>query len=339
MRRVVPVAMVATLVMLMLPTVGRQQAAAEGTVQTWVTVSSIAPAAGCTIDLSVELRSGGSPAGWSDVLAALSYGGDLVSADDEVADDSGIANLTLDASAGIGDRIDIMVGNTFLTGFPVNVGAGSSCGDSPALYTASGDVPVGTVDSNSSDGISTSSGSSSWIPTYVQQRNLSCEYAALTIATAAWGNAVSEYAFDDLVGWSANPHWGYRGDINGWWGNTDDYGVYAEALAAALPAVGYQGVAFYGGGSTAQLTNYLDAGVPTLVWLSFRGDQSHYEWTDDGTRFTLVAGEHVVVAYDYDANGIWVSDPAHGSIYQIDWGTFRWMWDVLDGMSLAVMPA
>ena len=38
------------------------------------------------------------------------------------------------------------------------------------------------------------------VPTYVQQRNLSCEYAALTIATAAFGGWVSEYEFDERVG-------------------------------------------------------------------------------------------------------------------------------------------
>ena len=31
------------------------------------------------------------------------------------------------------------------------------------------------------------------MPTYVQQRNLSCEYAALTIATGAFGAWVSEF--------------------------------------------------------------------------------------------------------------------------------------------------
>jgi uncharacterized protein YvpB len=337
MRRVLPIAAVVALVMLMLPATGARHAAAEGSVESWISVSSIAPAAGCTIDLAVELRSGGYPAGWSDVLAALSYGGELVSADEAIADDSGIAFLTLDASAGIGDRIDIMVGNAFLTGFPVNAGAGSSCDDSPDLYTAAGDVPVGTVDVDTSDGVSTSTGFSDGFPVYYQQRNLSCEFAALTIATAAWGSAVSEYAFDGLVGWSPNPHWGYRGDINGWWGNTTDYGVYAEALAAALPAVGFYGVPFYGGGSTAALTDYLDVGIPTLVWLSFWGDQGVWE-EHEGVTYKLVAGEHVVVAYDYDEYGVWVSDPASASIYQFDWSTFRWMWAPMDGMSLAVMP-
>ena len=35
------------------------------------------------------------------------------------------------------------------------------------------------------------------VPTYSQQRNLSCEYAAAVIAMAAYGTWVSEWAFDD----------------------------------------------------------------------------------------------------------------------------------------------
>ena len=58
------------------------------------------------------------------------------------------------------------------------------------------------------------SSASIWVPTYVQQRNLSCEYAALVMAMGAYGVGVSEYEFDNLVGWSENPHWGY-GKIEG----------------------------------------------------------------------------------------------------------------------------
>ncbi|MBA2597025.1 MAG: hypothetical protein H0V00_10425, partial [Chloroflexia bacterium] len=66
------------------------------------------------------------------------------------------------------------------------------------------------------------------VPVYTQQRNLSCEYASLVIAMGAYDAWISEWTFDELVPASENPHWGYRGDINGWWGNTDDYGVYPE---------------------------------------------------------------------------------------------------------------
>jgi uncharacterized protein YvpB len=177
------------------------------------------------------------------------------------------------------------------------------------------------------------------VPVYVQQRNLSCEYAALTIATGAWGNPVSEWAFDDLVGWSANPHWGFRGDITGWWGNTDDYGVYPEALVGPLADFGFAGEVLYGQGDASVLTDHLNAGKPVVVWLGLWGDQSFYAYADDGTPFKLTPGYHVVVAYGYDANGVYVSDPAKGDYGFYDWGTFMTDWNVLDDMALAVAPA
>ena len=176
------------------------------------------------------------------------------------------------------------------------------------------------------------------VPTYVQQRNLSCEYAALTIATAAFGAWVSEYEFDARVGWSANPHWGFRGDINGWWGNTTDYGVYPEALVAPLAEFGFRGDVFYSGGDSSTLRAYLDEGIPVLLWLGLWGDLSFYDYTEDGTPFKLTPGYHVVVAYGYDDGGVYFSDPAKGDYGFYDWDTFAWMSTPLDGMSLAVAP-
>lgn len=176
------------------------------------------------------------------------------------------------------------------------------------------------------------------VPTYSQQRNLSCEYAAAVIAMAAYGTWVSEWAFDELVGWSANPHWGYRGDINGQWGNTTDYGVYAEPLAAALPTFGFAGEVHYAQGDAAGLTTHLDLGQPVIVWLGYWGDQGFYEYAADGSPYKLTPGYHVVVAYGYDDWNVYVSDPALGTYSSWGWGDFMWMWSVLDGMALAVFP-
>ncbi|CAA9562985.1 MAG: Spore_germination_protein_YaaH [uncultured Thermomicrobiales bacterium] len=175
-----------------------------------------------------------------------------------------------------------------------------------------------------------------WVPTYVQQRNLSCEFAALTIATGAYGGWVDEWSFEASVGYDSNPHIGFRGDINGWWGNTWDYGVYPEALARALPDFGFSGEVLYGGSGT--LTDRLDFGVPTLVWLGLWGDTGWYETDEFGATYKLVPGYHVMVAYGYDADGVYLSDPANGSYTFYDWGTFLWMWYAMDGMGLAVWP-
>ena len=177
------------------------------------------------------------------------------------------------------------------------------------------------------------------VPTYFQQRNLSCEYASAVIAMGAFGTWVSEWSFDEMVGWSANPHWGFRGDINGWWGNTDDYGVYAEPLVAPLAQLGFWSEVFYGQGDPWRLKASLDDGVPVIVWLGLWGDQGYYEYAEDGTPYKLTAGYHVVVAYGYDEGGVYVSDPAIGDYNFYPWGDFMWMWNVLDGMALAVAPA
>src|SRR5688572_18445646 len=176
------------------------------------------------------------------------------------------------------------------------------------------------------------------VPTYAQQRNLSCEYASLVIAMGAYGTWVSEWTFDELVPLSDNPHWGYRGDINGWWGNTTDYGVYPEPLVEPLAHLGFRGEVFYGQGDASALQAYLTNDVPVVVWISLRGDQGYYDYAGDGTPYKLNPGYHVVVAYGYDETGVYAADPATGGTVSWAWGDFMWMWDALVGMSMAVWP-
>lgn len=177
------------------------------------------------------------------------------------------------------------------------------------------------------------------VPTYAQRRNLSCEYASMVIAMGAFGTWVSEWAFDDLVPLSENPHWGFRGDINGEWGGTDDYGVYPEPLVAPLARFGFWGGVFYGQGDASQLRAHLDGGVPVVVWLGLWGDQSFTLYANDGSPYRLTPGYHVVVAYGYDGWGLYVADPATGGTKAWAWGDFLWMWAALDGMAMAVGPA
>jgi LysM repeat protein len=175
------------------------------------------------------------------------------------------------------------------------------------------------------------------VPTYVQQRNLSCEYAAAYIATSAFGAGVPEEAFLATVPPARNPHWGYRGNIDGWWGNTDDYGVYAEALVPTLEANGFAAEVFYGGGDPEALRARIDIGKPVVTWLGYWGDTG-VTLEDEGV-YTVAAGMHVVVAYGYDEGGVHVSNPARGTYEYFPWAEFSAMWQVLDGMGLAVAPA
>jgi uncharacterized protein YvpB len=318
----------------------RSAVAAVRDVDAWIDLSTTRPGVGCPIDVSVEVREAGNPVDNVEIELALHVEGSLVSADYGVTNSSGVSFLTLDTSdaeSGVGHWLDINLGGEYLTGLSI-VTTDGGCGESSKLIETSGEITVVPAADTDSDGLKPSgSGAEVWVPTYVQQRNLSCEFASLYIATSAWGDPISEYAFDDVVGWSPNPHWGYRGDINGAWGGVDDYGVYAKPLSWALAEFGFYGDAFYGGGEASALTSRIDAGIPVLVWLSLWGDQSVRE-SVDGASFTLVHGEHVMVAYGYDDDGVYLSDPATGTYRFYSWGDFMWMWNVLDGMGLGVSP-
>jgi uncharacterized protein YvpB/LysM repeat protein len=174
------------------------------------------------------------------------------------------------------------------------------------------------------------------IAQFAQTRNLSCEFAATYAATTAFGAGVSEQTFIDSIPITLNPHYGYRGNIDGWWGNTTDYGVYAEALVPTLNAHGFAGEVMYTGGDVGPLTSHLDAGHPVVVWLGFWGDTR--EVLNDEDTYSVFAGMHVVTVSGYDANGVFVMDPAKGTTDYYDWATFQELWSVVDGMGLAVYP-
>ena len=300
--------------------------AATRDVHAWVELSTTRPGPGCPVYMTIEVRAGGAAVSNAEVVIALFNGDEVVQVDREYTDGNGVAHLSVTADGiGADGWMDLNVSGSYLKGYSIGATDGNGC-DAAAKY----DEITGSI--------AAASASSSGFPpfyTYVQQRNLSCEYSAVQIAT---NGAISEYDIEAQVPLSPNPHWGYRGDIHGWWGNTDDYGVYAEPLAAALPAFGYYGEVFYGGWSNDQLVAHLDSGAPVIVWLALWGDMSHTE-TTDGVSYTLTPGMHVMVAYDYDDSNVYLSDPGTGSLVAYSWGSFLDLYGVLDGMSLAIYPA
>jgi uncharacterized protein YvpB len=309
----------------------------------WATLGSVTPAAGCWLDASIEVREAG--AGISDVAVGVNFvhDGEVVWADWGMTDADGLSYLSVDtswAAPGYEAWMDVLVGGEYAGGIPVSITNSGGCADNPDMVELGADVAIAQPSGTAQNWSTSASGASDavriGVPTYAQQRNLSCEYAALVMAMGAYGVWVSEYEFDDLVGWSENPHWGYRGDITGWWGNTDDYGVYASALAPALANFGFYGEEFYAQGDANALTARLDAGTPVLVWLGLWGETGFYEYAADGTPYKLVPGLHVVVADGYDSGGVYVADPATGGTKYYDWSTFMTFWNVMDGMGLSV---
>jgi len=302
-------------------------------------VGTTQPGVGCVVDVSTEIRSGGAGVAGAEVGLALSIDGtsDILSTDSQFTDESGIAALTFDTGSaydGAKTWLEVTVNGAYVGGQSIFVTADGGCSGAAAVFELGGDVPsvAGAVGSQGSG-----NGSEVLVPgilTYQQERGLSCEYAALAIATGTLGGWVSEYDFESVIGLSDNPHWGYRGYIDGVWGNTDDYGIYAGPLVPALNHFGFNAEAFYGG--RGDLTAQIDQGRPTLVWLGMWGDTSFDAYTADGTPYQLTSGMHVMVAYGYDDSGVYLSDPGSGGLLYYDWGTFEWMWNVMDGMALSI---
>jgi uncharacterized protein YvpB len=302
--------------------------AATRDVTAYIELSSTRPDPSCGLSVAIEVRSDGAAVSNTEVSVALFAGSEPVSIDTAATDGNGVAHLSVDTSAiGSDGWLDVNVSGSYLTGYAIVGTSGNSCSAESKYDVVEGGVSIVTVSGSSAPSYYT----------YQQQRTLSCEYAAVHIASTFWGNGISEYDLDSVVGWDANPHLGYRGDINGTWGNTTDYGVYNEALAAALPSFGFAGDAFYGVGDTDTLTSYLASDIPVIVWVALWGDQSE-RLESDGVGFTVTAGMHVMVAYSYDANNIYLSDPGSGSLVTYSWGSFIEKWNVLDGMALAVYP-
>lgn len=173
-------------------------------------------------------------------------------------------------------------------------------------------------------------------PAYKQSRSLSCEYASIYIATSIFGNPIPESDYISTTPQSTNPHNGFRGNIDGTWGITDDYGIYAEALVPLLEQRGYVGEVSYDP-SQDRIQSNLDAGRPVIVWIAIKGDTGFYAGDTTG-RYKLVPYEHVVVIYGYDETGVFVSDPGNGSLSHYGWDWFLPAWDVMDGMALTVFP-
>jgi LysM repeat protein/uncharacterized protein YvpB len=198
-------------------------------------------------------------------------------------------------------------------------------------------IPLGGPAAASSSDPSGADAFVSGIPAYRQARSLSCEYASVYIATSAFGGPIYEEEYLATTPSAENPHLGYRGDIDGVWGRTDDYGIYAEALVPTLHANGYVGEVSYAVDANLLRSN-IDAGRPVIVWIATRGDTGFYEVDDEGNSFKLVPWEHVVVVYGYDDVRVYISDPGPGAYDTMSWGSFLEAWAVLDGMALTIYP-
>jgi LysM repeat protein len=177
------------------------------------------------------------------------------------------------------------------------------------------------------------------VPAAVGQWPVSSEVAAAALATTYWGSAVTVEELLAAIPASENPHDGFRGAFDGMWGPTDDYGVYAGPLAAALESFGFAAEAFYADGDAAALAARIDAGAPVVVWVTYQlKPQERVVVENESGRYSLVAEQHALLVYGYDDTGILVVDVSDGLYHRLPWDAFMAAWNLFDGMGLAITP-
>lgn len=177
------------------------------------------------------------------------------------------------------------------------------------------------------------------MPAAIEMSAVGSELTAVSVATAYWGTSISENTLLESLEMSDNPHLGFRGDVNGEYGGTDDYGVYAAPLSEALAEHGFIGEVFYADGDAAQLTERIDRGLPVVAWITYQTAEAEPQQVDDDVRpFTVVPGKQAVVVYGYDDEGVLVVDVANGGYSHINWTDFMRSWNYFDGMGLAISP-
>jgi uncharacterized protein YvpB len=172
-------------------------------------------------------------------------------------------------------------------------------------------------------------------PIFAQWYNLSCEYSATRMITAFYGKEINDTEFINLIPFHPNPHVGFRGDINGYFGGTGNYGIYAEPIAKALEEKGFKTKLLVNGPQS--LKEELALGRPVQVWvIAGMGWGSPYMAEYEGLNFKLAGGEHSIVIYGYDNDGVYVADPGYGTQDYYSWGTFLRSWSYFDYMAMSV---
>lgn len=177
------------------------------------------------------------------------------------------------------------------------------------------------------------------MPAMAEQWPLVSELASVSLATSYWGTTVTAFELLGQLPDSENPHFGFRGDPQGMFGMTDDYGVYNEPLVDVLATFGYDATAFYTDGNTNELIAWIDSGVPVVVWVTYGfAPQERIVVESESGSYSLVAEQHALLVYGYDADGIEVVDVSDGAYKHFGWDEFVSSWTLFDGMSLAIAP-
>ncbi len=177
------------------------------------------------------------------------------------------------------------------------------------------------------------------IPLYRQQQTLTCEQAAVAMATRG---AVTESQLLGILPRSDNPFAGIRGQTNArFFGGLTDYGVYAQPLQKALSVFGVKSQVLHGQGYDdfkSSILENLRAGRAIVWWHTWREIYTRpvRARASDGSTFKLIPYEHVGVIVAANDRGITYHDPYDARARFASWADHRRVSAYFDNMALVV---
>jgi uncharacterized protein YvpB len=144
-----------------------------------------------------------------------------------------------------------------------------------------------------------------------QSHSLSCESSAASMAAQYHGVPLSEADVLAALPLNDNPHLGFRGNVDGPIGSTQDYGVYAGPIQDILNSQGLHAWPIEGG--LEGIREAIVRSNPVIAWVTYDCQPgTPMTTTVDGQEVTLVPYQHVVLVTGYNTEGIWANDPWDG---------------------------
>lgn len=144
-----------------------------------------------------------------------------------------------------------------------------------------------------------------------QSHSLSCESSAASMVAQYHGVDLSEADVLAALPRNANPHLGFRGNVDGPTGGIEDYGVYAGPILNILNGQGLKAKAVEGGREGIKAA--IAGGNPVIAWVTYNClPNTPTRTTIAGATVTLVPNQHVVVVTGYNEDGVWANDPWDG---------------------------
>lgn len=172
-----------------------------------------------------------------------------------------------------------------------------------------------------------------------------CEITSLTAVLNYYGYNVDKCSLsDDYLEKGPVGETDFRLAFEGDPRDGNSYGCYAPVIKnTANKYLSAQNSSMYAkditGGEFEELFDYIDRGIPVIVWGTLDCREGHYSvtWNVDGKDLTWFTPEHCMVLIGYESDTVTVCDPTYGDIRSYDRELFKSRYNSLQKQAVVII--